>query len=241
MEILNLGGKPPNIRIPHSPHSDEKIPMIDPNGDETDGSAQTHEMHETDGDAHDEQPHDMQELHNYDVQNIEDFLPHVSTETYESPEDKLRKRQIISKVRKYKELFKAATEEIDTSNIWERSLPQLELLLENIEFCVSVRQSGKQSRTIFLTSLAIWEQLGKKVLKLQLDGLTNTASQSAELMETVDECSIKYSDEKSIDPIYRLALHVGQLSLAIHTRNSALSSAVSSTESAKLQELSKGL
>jgi hypothetical protein len=95
----------------------------------------------------------------------------------------------------------------------------LEILLENIEFCVSVLQSGKQSRIIFLTSLAIWESLGKKVLKLQLDGLTNIASQSPELMETVDECSIKYSDEKAIDPIYCLAMHVGQLSLAIHTKN----------------------
>jgi len=75
--------------------------------------------------------------------------------------------------------------------------------------------------------------------------LTSVASQSPELMETVDECAIKYSDDTAIDPLYRLAMHVGQLSLAIHTSNSARSAAVSESAipagTSRLAELSKGL
>jgi len=157
-----------------------------------------------------------------DIQDTSDIInsQHVANITPESSENKLRKRQIINKIRKYKELFKKDTDEFDTSYVWVRSLSDLETLLENVEFCVAVRQSGKHSRTIFLSGLQIWEQLGKK-LRFQLDGLTGVAAQSPELMETVDECSIKYSNDMAVDPLYRLAMHIGQLSLAIHHANSS--------------------
>jgi len=163
MECIKLQGKAPNINIPVSQKTNEQIPMTDPRGDDTDDNDNIADIAQSAG-------HDNIDFGNMaECQDIQ-YSPTIETNHLESPEDKLRKRQIINKIRKYKELFAIATQEIDTSNVWDRSLSELENLLENVEFVVAVRQSGKQSRTIFLSGLAVWEQLGKKILKLNLDG-----------------------------------------------------------------------
>jgi hypothetical protein len=197
MEEIQLSGRAPNIL----PVSTTPVEEPEPEPDE---------------DISDDEPDE--EL---DFQPTAD-LPSVPISAFEpeTPEEKKLKRQTINKIRKYKELFGQSFAEINTSNLWERSLSDLTNLLENIEFCVQVRQSGKHSRSIFLQGLAIWEVVGKK-LKLNLEGLTLEARNNEQLMETVDECAIKYSDDVAIDPLYRLLMGIGELSIAQHTVNTA--------------------
>ena len=60
----------------------------------------------------------------------------------------------------------------------------------------------------------------------KLAGLANVASQSQDLLETVDEVAIAHEQVLYVDPIHRLALSVMQLALTVDSHNRQKEAAV---------------
>jgi hypothetical protein len=101
-----------------------------------------------------------------------------------------------------------------------RDLPlhELENMVEDVEFLVSVRQSNGASRQLFLSGSTVAETISKP-LGLQLAGLTNVCAANQNLIQTVDECAIKYGDAYAVGPEVRLGLILSQLVIAVHQHN----------------------
>jgi hypothetical protein len=132
--------------------------------------------------------------------------------------EKLRRRQILVKIKRYKTTFPDITADVDTSEVRDLPLHELELLVEDVEFLVSVRQSNGASRQLFLSGCTVCETIGKPV-GLQLKGLTNVCASNENLLQTVDECAIKYGDQYAVGPEVRLGLILSQLVIAVHQHN----------------------
>ena len=60
----------------------------------------------------------------------------------------------------------------------------------------------------------------------KLAGLANVASQSQDLLETVDEVAIAHEKALYVDPVARLALSVMQLAVAVDAHNRQKEAAV---------------
>jgi hypothetical protein len=100
----------------------------------------------------------------------------------------------------------------------------LTALLEEVQFLVETRRSTAQARGLFLAGLTMGEAAGPYV-GLKLQGLTQVARQSNDLLTTVDECALRYEAVVRVDPLARLAMCVGQLALAVDAGNRARESA----------------
>jgi len=135
--------------------------------------------------------------------------------------DRQHKRKIIRKIGQYKTLFAQELIEIDLRNLYMKSLAELIDLEETVEFHVSTRRSIKAAHNMFLGGLTVMELFAPRV-GFDLKGLTNVAASSQDLLETVSECSIKYSENIQIDPLHRLGLHVVQLAIAVDSHNKAM-------------------
>jgi hypothetical protein len=144
--------------------------------------------------------------------------PQINFELPMSEGEKLRRRQILVKIKKYKTTFPQITEDVDTTDARDLSLNELENMVEDIEFLVSVRQSAGAARQMFLSSMNVAETIGKPI-GLKLTGLTNVCAANNDLLQIVDEVSIKYGDQVSIGPEVRLGLLLMQLVTAVHQHN----------------------
>ena len=105
------------------------------------------------------------------------------------------------------------------------TLPALRDLATDCEFLVGCRRSSKAIRGLFLGSLQGLEMVGPMV-GFKLAGLANVASQSQDLLETVDEVAIAHEKALYVDPIHRLALSVMQLAVAVDQHNRQKEAAV---------------
>jgi hypothetical protein len=107
------------------------------------------------------------------------------------------------------------------SNLDNLDEEQLNDKLKQVQQAVESRKSVNSSRAVFLVGLSSLEKVDY-MAGLKLQGLTNCAAQSEELMLTVDEVAIKYFDHMvSSDPIIRLCIGLGHLALAVDSANRA--------------------
>jgi hypothetical protein len=140
-----------------------------------------------------------------------------------SPEDptvRQQRRVLLRKIGRYRAIFPEEVADCDLEALQHRTNEELETTLADVQFAVETRRSTKQARSLFLAGLAVGEA-GGQFVGLQLQGLTNVASQSEELLRNVDEVALKYEAVTQLDPVARLALSVGQLALAVDQANRA--------------------
>jgi hypothetical protein len=134
-------------------------------------------------------------------------------------DDEMKKTKLIRKITQYKNLFIDETKGISINNLEKLSQEKLEIKLKKIQSIVESRKSQSSTRGIFLVGLNTIEQCDSYI-GLQLQGLTNCASKSEDILLTVDEISIKYFDTMmQTDPIIRLCIGLGHLVLAVDTAN----------------------
>jgi hypothetical protein len=139
----------------------------------------------------------------------------------ETAQEKARKNSLIRKISQYKSIFGAELVELDLRNLYMRSLDELEELGDTVEFLVSTRRSVKAAQAMFLGGVNVCELMAPKI-GMDLTGLTVLTAKSSEILETVTEVSIKYSENIQVDPIHRLGLHMIQLALAVNDHNKKL-------------------
>jgi hypothetical protein len=204
-EVINLGGKMP---LP-APKSESKS---------------TEKMTEPDTEALPEPPEipmPEPELKFADLAEDLPPMPEVKFELPMSEHEKLRRRQLLVRIKKYKSTFPEITSDVDTTDMRDLPLHELEVLAEDVEFLVSVRQSAGAAKQLFLSGVTVAETIGKPI-GLKLNGLTNVCAANADLLQIVDECAIKYGDQVSIGPEVRLSLLLIQLVTAVHQHNKTL-------------------
>ena len=139
-----------------------------------------------------------------------------------SPEAVKARRSLVRRIARYKTIFPEEVSELgsELEGLIHKSPEELAALLEEVHFLVETRRSSAQARHVFLAGLTMGEAAGPFV-GLKLQGLTQVASQSSDLLTTVDEISLRYQSETRIDPVARLAMCVGQLALAVDGANRA--------------------
>ena len=150
-----------------------------------------------------------------DSLNDNDYIDQPS----ETEDDELKKTKLIRKITQYKNLFPDETKGISINNLEKLSQDKLDIKLKKIQSLVESRRSQGSTRGLFLVGLSTIESCDS-YLGLQLNGLTNCASKSEELLQTVDEVSIKYFDTMmQTDPILRLCIGLGHLVIAVDSAN----------------------
>ena len=135
-----------------------------------------------------------------------------------TPEQREERRQLIRKVGRYRAIFGKELTDVKTTGLDSMPLASLKDLATDCEFLVGCRRSSKAIRGLFLGSLQMVETVGPMV-GFKLAGLANVASQSQDLLETVDEVAIAHEKALYVDPVARLALSVMQLAVAVDAHN----------------------
>lgn len=127
----------------------------------------------------------------------------------------------IRKITQYKNLFSDDLKGIRLNNLDDLDEEQLNDKLKQVQTIVESRRSFNSTRSMFLVGLGAMEKCDYMV-GLKLQGLTNCAANSPELMLTVDEVSIKYFDRMvATDPLLRLFMGLGHLAIAVDGANRA--------------------
>ena len=128
----------------------------------------------------------------------------------------------IRKIQQYRSLFPQEVECIrGLSSLEKKTDAEIDDLLHDVQQAVESRRSATATRSMFLAGLTVGESSGY-MFGLQLQGLTNVAANSPELMKTVDECGIKYMDRfAATDPVLRLCIGLGHLVVAVDANNRA--------------------
>jgi len=139
-----------------------------------------------------------------------------------SPDEIKIRRSLVRRIARYKSVFPTEVSELaqELEGLVHKSSQELGTLLEEVQFLVETRRSTAQARGLFLAGLTMGEAAGPHV-GLRLQGLTQVAAQSADLLTTVDEVALKYEGVVQVDPLARLAMAVGQLCLAVDGANRA--------------------
>ena len=139
-----------------------------------------------------------------------------------SPDEVKQRRCLVRRISRYKAVFPAEVSELaaELEGLVHKSPQELAGLLAEVEFLVETRRSTAQARGLFLAGLSMGEFAGPHV-GLKLTGLAHVASQSSDLLTTVDELALKYEGVVQVDPLARLAMAVGQLCLAVDGANRA--------------------
>ena len=135
-----------------------------------------------------------------------------------TPEQREERRQLIRKIGRYRAIFGKELADVKTTGLDSMPLASLKDLATDCEFLVGCRRSSKAIRGLFLGGLQGLELCGPMV-GFKLAGLANVASQSQDLLETVDEVAIAHEKALYVDPVARLALSVMQLAVAVDAHN----------------------
>ena len=137
-----------------------------------------------------------------------------------SQEDVKIRRSLVRRIARYKAVFPLEISELaaELEGLVHKSPEELAALLEEVQFLVETRRSTAQAHGLFLAGLSMGELAGPHV-GLKLTGLTQVASQSPEILRTVDELALKHEGVVRLDPAARLAMAVGQLCLAVDAAN----------------------
>ena len=142
-----------------------------------------------------------------------------------TPEQREERRQLIRKIGRYRAIFGKELSDVKTTGLDSMPLASLKDLATDCEFLVGCRRSSKAIRGLFLGGLQGLELCGPMV-GFKLAGLANVASQSQDLLETVDEVAIAHEKALYVDPVARLALSVMQLAVAVDAHNRQKEAAV---------------
>ena len=99
----------------------------------------------------------------------------------------------MRRIVRYKAVFPAEVSELaaELEGLTYKSPEELAALLEEVQFLVETRRSTAQARGLFLAGSTLGEAAGPYV-GLKLQGLTQVAAQSTDLLTTVDEVALKY-------------------------------------------------
>jgi len=157
-----------------------------------------------------------------------------------SPDEIKQRRSLVRRIARYKAVFPAEVSELaaELEGLVHKSPQELAGLLEEVQFLVETRRSTAQARGLFLAGLSMGELAGPHV-GLKLTGLAHVASQSSDLLTTVDECALKYEGVVQVDPMARLAMAVGQLCLAVDGANRAREAGGGGASTAAVQPVVK--
>jgi len=174
-------------------------------------------------DADDDEPVSIHEPPEGDDEDA----PEEAAQTPEelTPAEKEDRRQLIRKIGRYKAIFGKELTDVKTTGLDSMPLASLKDLATDCEFLVGCRRSSKAIRGLFLGGLQGLEMVGPMV-GFKLAGLANVASQSQDLLETVDEVAIAHEKALYVDPVARLALSVMQLAVAVDAHNRQKEAAV---------------
>ena len=155
-----------------------------------------------------------------DGQDVEQFPdgPELQQPEQLSTEQKEERRQLLRKIGRYRAIFAKELTDIQTTGLDTMPLDALRDLATDVEFLVGTRRSAKALRGMFIGGLQGLEVAGPMV-GFKLDGLANIAASSEDLLQTVDECAIKYESALYVDPMARLAMGIAQLALAVDSHN----------------------
>ena len=142
------------------------------------------------------------------------------------PTDSSTRLKNVRKITQYKALFPSEVEGIrGLSSLGNKTDAEIDEILRDVQSAVESRRSSNATRSMFLAGLTVGESSGY-MFGLQLQGLTNVAANSPELMKTVDECGIKYMDRfAATDPVLRLCIGLGHLVVAVDANNRAKNNA----------------
>ena len=135
-----------------------------------------------------------------------------------TPEQRDERRKLIRQIGRYRVMFGKELTDITTTGLDTMTLTSLKELATDVEFLVGTRRSSKAVRGLFLGGLQSVELAGP-LIGFKLAGLANVAAASEDLLQTVDEVSVKYESQLCIDPVARLCLGVAQLALAVDAHN----------------------
>ena len=172
---------------------------------------------DADGDGDDGEPVSIHEPPGGDGDDGDDEeAPAVPEEL--TPAEKEERRQLIRKIGRYRAIFGKELTDVKTTGLDSMTLPALRDLATDCEFLVGCRRSSKAIRGLFLGGLQGLEMVGPMV-GFKLQGLANVASQSQDILETVDEIGIAHEKALYVDPVARLALSVMQLAVAVDAHN----------------------
>ena len=165
--------------------------------------------------------------------------PPMDEEQYIAPENSHRRRQIIRQISSYKAMFSPHLTDIESTikNLDTLAVFDLELLLCDVQFMVESRQSAKMARGTFLGGMTMIEGVAP-ALGIRLEGLSNMAAQSENLLECVDEVYLKHAPAAQ-DPLQRLGIELARMCLTLDRHNRACDPQPQITESQ--QKLAKGL
>jgi hypothetical protein len=122
--------------------------------------------------------------------------------------------------RSYKITFGQHLKELDLENLGNKQTSELEILLMDVQFQVETRQSTKNVRSKFLNGIYLVENAGEN-MGLYLEGLSEEVAQDDDILECVDEITLKYCP-KPQDPRIRLALSMATICYKLDSKNRPL-------------------
>jgi len=183
--------------------------------------------------------------------DIEEFDTHdfeeTSQETPLTDEDKLERRQLLRKLFRYRQTFPSEVSNLPIADAIDFSMDQLRSLVDDTEYLVACRKSVKSSRTMFLSTVNVAEMMSKPT-PLKLNGMSNVCANNEDLLQVVDELSIKYESTMMISPEKRLILIMAQIAIQVHAINKTneklgetITKEEETTKKKRIDDLTEGL
>jgi hypothetical protein len=188
--------------------------------------------------------------------NIEEPIPEYDVSNYEeniertplTPEEENERKVIIRKLHLWLNAFPGPITNLRgaISDSIDMTIVDLRRLLEDVEYMVARRSSSLGAQKMFVGGVNVFELLTTKMTPLKVNGLTKMVKGNGELLEIVEELSIKYSDGLPTSPESRLAFCMAQLIMELHTVNTINEQINKSPQeievrSEKLDKLAEGL
>lgn len=169
-------------------------------------------------------------------------IPEYNTSDFEeertalTPEEEEERKQIIRKLFRYKQAFTSHVVNLPISDSVDMTIPDLRRLLEDTEYMISCRKSSDSVKKMFVGGCAISENVITRITPLKIQGLTQHVARNEELLDIVEEISIKRGNDVALSPETRLMLCMGQLVIELHTHNKNLEKLSETPEAIEKQQ-----
>lgn len=134
-------------------------------------------------------------------------------------EDPVKKRALIMKLQRYKEVFAHVLRDINLSGLDFKSQQELEGLLDEVRLVVSTKNCRNMFKQTFLAGISAIENLIAPRVNLRVQGLTQALAQSQEVQDLLNEISLEHQEYIYTKPEYRIMMTVTQTCLALHYSN----------------------
>lgn len=135
----------------------------------------------------------------------------------------LERRKLLLTIKSWQLNFDKVLKDIIPSNNELNNMPDedLEQLLQEIKFCVSVRNTTKISTKAFLGIVNQVENVCCAYEILNIRGLTGICAQDADLLDTVKECCLSHMNLCYSRPEGRLLYNLLQSAYTLHIINNS--------------------